>query len=194
MRRGRIEISPFDRYSIINYGYIVHYSLFTFMLLAMWAMGSFSKGSKNQWDILEVDPEDVPCSPGMEAWFALFIFFCPFAIAVATYASCKAKGNYTRKVYTLETWHRQYEMFTNNDRHVNWPIAFIEISNFLWGLVGSILNSTLANPKSAGKEGALRDCINDYGVNTNLLVFVFLVLSYIHLLRFFLFEVTLVYD
>jgi hypothetical protein len=57
------------------------------------------------------------------------------------------------------------------------PILAIEVFNILWAVTGTIFSRIYGNEDT--NLGALRDCTRDYGLGTNLMAGVFMVLGYV---------------
>ena len=77
----------------------------------------------------------------------------------------------------LETRNKLYLVYSNHDKRINIPILMIETFNLSWAILGSIFSYALANENTS--RGALRDCTRDFGLGTNIMAGVFIVLSYV---------------
>ena len=122
----------------------------------MYIAGSFKKGDYTEfiemW--MRITVEQVDCSPVIEVWYLVFAFFCPFAFVYSWVIKRKAVNNYILYKYSMETWNKTYEISTNNDRKINWPIICLETVNLSWAVLGTILDSVLK--QGSGGSGALR--------------------------------------
>ena len=107
-RRNRQEIIVVDRYSIISYGYCLHYGFYAFLLFCMYKMGFFTKTTEDRYYEFSTPSDNLDCRAGMEYWFGAFIWFCPIASVVSFYCMCMAKYNYNIRAYSIETWNKQY--------------------------------------------------------------------------------------
>jgi len=90
-------------------------------------------------DVLQVD-----CSPSIEVWWDFFALFCLIACIGSGFMFKAAKNRFIVFRYNMETWNKTYEIRTNNDRRINGPIIAIEVINFLWAVIGLIINKTSA--------------------------------------------------
>mmetsp|Transcript_23097 Transcript_23097/g.35771 ORF Transcript_23097/g.35771 Transcript_23097/m.35771 type:complete len:248 (+) Transcript_23097:249-992(+) len=154
--------------------------------LIMYLVGDFKKMSSEEYYKFEQQFANIACKRPMEVWFVIFLFFCPLAMVTSAFVALfKAKNNYSVKVYTLETWFKQYKIFSNGDKGVNYPILSIDYFNLAWAITGHILNKKLQDP--AYNQGAIRDCMRDYGMSTCLMAFVFVTMGYFQLIRLLLY-------
>ena len=180
-----------DRYSIISYGYVLHYWFYSLILFAMFKLGCFKKMNDDRYYEFTTQSENVDCHRGLEIWFASYVFFCPIASVISFYCMCLAKYNYNIRAYSIETWNRQYQVYSNFDNRINLPILTIDIFNIVWAILGNILDFFLENTSTS--HGAIRDCTRDYGISTNLMAHVFILLSYVQILRFALYYGVLIH-
>ena len=159
----------------------------------MYLAGCFTKGDNT--DALELwlgfKVADVDCSTGIVVWYYMFIFFCPFTWIASWVISCYAKHRTVYCFYSLETWRKRYEIWTNYDRKVNWSILGFDIFNLVWALTGSILNNVLETDND--NHGAIGDCMKNYGMNYALMAYVFIMLGYFQIVRLFLYLVFMMY-
>lgn len=183
VRRRRFERTIVERHGLIQYGYGLHYGVFTFILLMMSLAGCFKKGDNTvELEYLSYKVPDAECSPLIEIWYCFFIVGCPIAMVIGIILYYVAKKHRNFHAYTFETRYVYYEIWTNNDRKINWPFIGIEIYNIVWAIVGSLLNTMLDSVSPLG--GAINDCMKNYGLTYVLMGYSFMAFSYLHLLRF----------
>ena len=108
----------------------------------MYLCGSFKKGDYKEYIAIwmNINVVDTECNPAIEVWYFTFVFFCPVVLVGSWILSCYATPTNIYCSYTLETWNKYYEIWTNNDRKINWVIIGVEIFNLFWAIMGSILN------------------------------------------------------
>ena len=101
-----------------------------------------------------------------------------------------AKNNHNLYTYHIEKYRVLFKIKTNSDTRVNRILLFIEITSFIWSIVGTVELNVL--PSKSGSN-AMMDCLRDYGVNTVLMAFVFLMISWFQFFRFLIVAVCIVY-
>jgi hypothetical protein len=122
---------------------------------------------------------NVDCNPVVKSWFSIYFIICPLGCIVSAFISRKAKHNYDIVNYSIETWYRKYQIYTNKESKINNPLIALDVVNLLWAVVGVIVDNTFDD----GKFGAIHDCLRDYGMNTVLFVYVFITISFIQAIR-----------
>lgn len=180
-----------NRYAIIKYGYTSQFAAYGFMFAIAAMVGCFSKGPSSSFSPFDMSHyyTDTPCSPAIEVWFGIYLFFVPFAIVFsALIAKFRAKGRFTRSQYNFEKFHREYVILTDNDKCCNYSVMFLDIFNILWAVVGSILDQALKQTQA----GAIDECMKDYGIGTTCLAFVMMVLGWCKIMRFVFYLLCLV--
>ena len=111
----------------------------------------------------------------MKYWFGFYVYFCPVALVISILIGCKAKNNSVLSTYAIETWNREYYVYSGSERVINNSMLLLDITNLLWSIIGTILNFSLS------KSGVmtLTECQGDYGIFTICLVFVMYMMGYV---------------
>ena len=145
-RRRRTEITHIVRSSIIKYVYGVHYLMFSMLNGFLYLAGVFEKRTEDDYYMLmgRTQFENVDCSPIMANWFRFYVYFCPIASVSSLILSYLSINNFDVKTYTMETWRKEYRIYTNFNRKINWTILLIEAVNFLWATLGMVFNQVLS--------------------------------------------------
>lgn len=178
-RRRRVERLNIKRNEFIKFAYTIHYGFFTFILLFLWITGCFVKGDYSSSPILHflrITPADTDCSVGIEVWFMVYMLFCPIAWMLSIYVQRKSRTGLIIHSFMLETWYRHYEIWTNQDRKINWAVMGIEIANLVWAIIMAILNSTLDHKQYVG--GAITECMRDFGMNAVFFCYIFMAMGF----------------
>ena len=81
----------------------------------------------------------------------------------------------------METWRKEYRVYSNQDISINGPALLIDLFNILWTFTGSLLNNIYGSKTTS--NGAIRDCTRDYGIVTTLVVYVLLTFGYVQIIR-----------
>ena len=134
----------------------------------------------------DYDLENIECQGTMVRWFTSFVVFCPCAAVVSTFVAWHARNNFDVSSYTLEKWRYEYRVYSNKDPKINVPLELIEAFNFIWALIGIILNESLAD-ETSNHHGAIRDCAKDYGIVATLIAFMYVTIGLIQIIRFLIF-------
>jgi len=100
-----------------------------------------------------------------------------------------AKRNNIYCSYQLETWRKYYEIWTNNDRRINWPIMLLEFVNIAWAITGTVLN----NVPEGTKDGAIGHCMKDYGMMYALMGYLSILFGYLQIVRMCLYIIFMMY-
>ena len=93
--------------------------------------------------------------------------------------------------YTLETWRRHFEIWTDKNWKINGAILFIEVFNLVWALTGILLDNVLE--QGGLGDGAIRECMRDFGIVYALMAYVFIALGIAQTFRMALYSIILIW-
>lgn len=159
------------------YGFTTHYTLFVIILGLMLLTGGFTKNPPDEVVIFAGAPvTDCACPVSMDIWMRSYILLCPIYLFISIYAQKWAKDNNNLYTYHIERYRVLFKIRTNPNMKVNRILLFIDTTSFLWTMFGTIIINAV--PSQSGAN-ALMDCLRDYGVNTCLMMFVFLLMGWV---------------
>ena len=161
------------------------FGVFSVIILLLAIFGGLNKSGYNPVVVrfLNIPVTKATCQPAIESWFGLFVFGCPAAFFITIITLIKSRGHQNLHHYSFDAFFKEYLIYTNDNRAVNWTVIAIDIIHILWSIAGSILSSVVDHVTG----GAISDCAYEYGFFTPLIALTCLIMGYVCILRMLVF-------